>query len=93
MKEIMTVDHPRWNEFINRLEGLEGCNFRKDGDNFTWRCDSTMERSLAKTILKRMSIDIDIEGSLEYFAQHGGYCDCEIIFNVGSEFHCENIPS
>jgi hypothetical protein len=25
---------------------------------------------------------IDIVASLDYFARHGGYCDCEILMNV-----------
>lgn len=25
---------------------------------------------------------IDIESTMEFFNSHGGYCDCEILFNV-----------
>jgi hypothetical protein len=25
---------------------------------------------------------VDIPASLEYFEEHGGYCDCEILLNV-----------
>ena len=25
---------------------------------------------------------IDIDGTLAFFREHGGYCDCEILFNV-----------
>jgi Protein of unknown function (DUF2695) len=25
---------------------------------------------------------VDLESSLDYFEDHGGYCDCEIILNV-----------
>jgi hypothetical protein len=77
----MTVDHPKWNAFAGRLEGPEGCAFRKNAEGkITWTCTSTIERELATKILKSMKFDV--ESSLEYFAKHGGYCDCEILFNV-----------
>jgi len=79
----MTPDHPRWNEFLNRLEGIEGCNFERDSDGkWIWNCDATTDRPLATTILKRMSVDIDIEETLAFFDEHSGFCDCEIVLNV-----------
>ena len=87
---VMTADHERWNEFAERLEGPEGCNFRRDDKGeMTWNCAGGTDKSLAVAILHRMGEDIDIPASLAYFEEHGGFCDCEIIFNVvegGIEF-------
>lgn len=78
MAQEMTPQHFRWPEFINRLKGPEGCNFAEDEDGkITWDCNGL---GLAAAILS--SMDMDIEASLEYFREHGGHCDCEIVFNV-----------
>lgn len=80
---IMTVDHPRWNEFTERLGGPDGCNFRYkapgDPRSATWTC-SSKGHELATPILKDMGCDV--EKSIEYFRSRGGYCDCEVLFNV-----------
>lgn len=79
---VMTPHHPRWQEFVERLEGPEGCNFREDDEGKTiWNCSSETDKPLATAILRKMP-DVDLEASLMYFHQHGGHCDCEILFNV-----------
>lgn len=75
--EIMNKENPRWKEFCTRLEGKEGCNFTKD----FWQCDGERNRPLATAIMQKIG-NVDIEASKEYFDNHGGYCDCEILFNV-----------
>lgn len=81
-KEIMNPEHPRWAEFCERLEGPEGCNFRKDDNGETiWNCAGKADKSLATAILKTMP-EINIENSLAFFEGSGGMCDCEILFNV-----------
>jgi hypothetical protein len=83
---LMTPQNEDWNEFCAILEGPEGCDFKKDeNDKIVWKCDSSMDRPLANKILAEYFPEIDIEGSLEYFDEHGGLCDCEILFNVGDE--------
>ena len=80
-KDVMTPDHPRWEEFCERLEGPEGCNFRRKRDgNTTWRCAGGTDKRHARRILTSMGMDV--EESLDYFEANGGYCDCEILFNV-----------
>lgn len=86
---IMTPSNPQWNEFIERLNGPEGCNFRhdpNDPDNMekvTWACAGGSNKDLATAILQSMGYGfVDVQASLEFFEAHGGYCDCEIIFNV-----------
>jgi len=83
MNDVMTVDHPRWDEFIERLTGPEGCHFHykvpNDVKSTTWKC-SSRGHELATPILKSMGCDVD--KSIAYFRSNGGCCDCEVIFNV-----------
>jgi len=76
--------HPRWREFIDRLAGPEGCDFREKegGGDYTWKCYNGHE--LAREILEKMG-GIDVEATLGYCREHGGHCDCEIVFNVDGE--------
>jgi len=81
----MTPQHPRWEEFIGRLKGPEGCGFREDKKGeWHWKCDSNdTSKPGATKILRRMGLTIrEVAESLAYFEEHGGYCDCEILFNV-----------
>jgi hypothetical protein len=81
---VMTRRHKRWAEFCERLEGPEGCNFRKKPDGrTTWDCKSGRDKSRAIAILTAMGATVgEIVASCEYFSSLGGYCDCEILFNV-----------
>jgi hypothetical protein len=79
--KTMTPRHPLWKKFAERLDGPEGCNFKDINGKFTWSCKGGMDKSKAKAILESMA-DIDVEKSLAYFDEHGGHCDCEILFNV-----------
>jgi len=82
--ETMTTEHTRWDEFCERLGGPEGCNFRDDKEKgTTWHCGGGTDKSFAEIILQDMG-DVDVTASLSYFEDHGGYCDCEILFNVAS---------
>ena len=82
--DILTPKHSRWDEFAERLEGPEGCNFTEDSaGKARWKCGGGRDQSLARAILHDMNTgDIDVKGTLTYCTEHGGYCDCEIIFNV-----------
>ena len=80
---MMTPMHPRWAEFCLRLEGHEGCNFRKEDGKLKWDCGGGRDQSKARRILSSMGfLDGEIADTLDYFAEHGGYCDCEILFNL-----------
>jgi hypothetical protein len=83
----MTIDHPRWEEFIERLDGPEGCNFHLAvaGDTrsatWTWDCDELCP--LATRMLAEMGLTPDeIEESLSCFREQGAFCDCEILSNL-----------
>jgi len=80
MSNIMTPEHKLWGEFVNRLTGPEGCNIFQDKYGIVkWYCNG--DTRLAASILKTME-EIDVDKSLAYFEEHGGYCDCEILLNV-----------
>uniref|UniRef100_A0A6H1ZMW2 DUF2695 domain-containing protein n=1 Tax=viral metagenome TaxID=1070528 RepID=A0A6H1ZMW2_9ZZZZ len=79
--DIMTTENERWDEFIENLEGEKGCNFTGEEANIKWSCNSDKSRPLTRKILEEMG-NIDIEKTMKYFDEHGGYCDCEILFNV-----------
>lgn len=69
---VMTPNHRRWSEFYNRLSKLtleSGC--RHDYSN-------------AVKVLAEMGADVgESLESLESFTSHGGFCDCEILMNLG----------
>jgi hypothetical protein len=88
----MTREHPRWGEFCERLGGIEGCEFGAGGK---WVCaggvdPKTLEPGppefvhiFSRGILLKMGLSFEqIAASLEYFCEHGGHCDCEVLFNV-----------
>ena len=79
--EILTPRSARWNLFVRLLEDTmtEGL---PEG---TWRCDDDggdgSKHRHAEAVLAELG-GVDIAGTLAFFRQHGGYCDCEILFNV-----------
>ena len=78
---VMTPDHPKWEEFYERLNGPEGCDFRPHPTvGFTFKCKGGDDRSMATNILRDMGADV--EASLDFFSENGGFCDCEVILNV-----------
>ena len=77
MPQVMTKEHPKWEEFCKRLRGPEGCDFREGGT----ACIGGRDKRFAIRILRTYE-DIDIQETINYFEQHGGYCDCEILLNV-----------
>ena len=81
MNDIMTPEHELWQEFVDRLSGPEGCNISKDNNgDLKWYC-SGGSQTKAIAILESIP-GINVEKSLLYFEEHGGYCDCEILLNV-----------
>ena len=63
---VMTPEHPFWDMFIDNLGNNENCNHD--------HCQSI-------SILKDIP-GIDIDKSIQYFKDNGGYCDCETFFNL-----------
>jgi hypothetical protein len=96
---LMTPDHPKWNEFLYRVfDGRTQAEVKRDeSDGIDKseempRCngplknaDGTLNRkSYAVRALKTMGMDV--KSSVEFFEKHGGYCDCEILFNVEESY-------
>jgi hypothetical protein len=80
--EAMRPGHPRWGEFLERLCGAEGCNFTTT----TWTCFGGNDKRFSRRILTRMGFsERAIAASFAYFERHGGYCDCEVVMNVGGD--------
>lgn len=76
-------------EFLDRLNGPEGCHFRYKGkhiaENFTWKCGGKPEMPLARRILEKMGVQSKkIETFLDWCREHGGCCDCEIMWNCAA---------
>jgi F0F1-type ATP synthase membrane subunit b/b' len=74
-------------EFENSLP-MSRDNFKKLFDQFDTQlndkvCDNT--NTLTKTILQLSNIE-KVEEVLEWLADHGGYCDCEILAKVEEKF-------
>jgi hypothetical protein len=79
----MTPTNPQWTEFVKRLEGPEGVNFRrdpKDGD-VMWDCYHDFDNSAA--VLAGMGLAAEeIEATFDFFVRHGALCDCEVLLNL-----------
>jgi hypothetical protein len=82
MTEILTPDSERWDAFADTLFLVlypDGCD---KGSACLGDSGPGVHR-YAKEIMKDMG-GVDIAASLEFFVDHGGHCDCEILLNVGS---------
>jgi len=93
---VMTPEHVLWALFVELLERAcqfhptpepeEGFAFQSGvyGDlGVAWRCPGERNRPRATAILRMMgATDEQVLAALDYFDEHGGYCDCEIVFNV-----------
>jgi hypothetical protein len=78
MSEILTPKSNRWERFIDALDHavqINGC----DGDGNIGNYLDVYRQ--AKRIMADMG-NVDIPASLVFFQNNGGYCDCEILFNV-----------
>ena len=66
---VLTPADHRWVAFATALDAAatkHGCRH---------------DHQLAEQIMRDMG-GIDIPGSIAFFERQGGYCDCEILFNV-----------
>jgi hypothetical protein len=81
----LTIGHPRWQEFLGRLE--RRLEFRERGDrpgSYQWQCGKDGDRfGCAREVLTAMGLQP--EASLAAITrQRHVCCDCEIIFNLGA---------
>jgi hypothetical protein len=79
--EILTPASSRWGLFVRLLENSLTEGMPAD----TWRCGNDgsggSKHRYAEAVMAELG-GIDIAGTLEFFRQHGGGCDCEILLNV-----------
>lgn len=82
---ILTPDSERWEEFTARLSGPDGVNMHEDdAGNLKCECDGkTLTHSAA--ILLAYFPEFDVNATLDYFRDRGGYCDCEVLWNVDKD--------
>jgi hypothetical protein len=84
--EVMTPQNLRWKSFADAL--YRAMEWNENG----WKCDGNLNEAerpervhrYAKAVLASMG-GVDIKKSLAFFEEHGGGCDCEILFNVDPE--------
>jgi hypothetical protein len=81
----LTIGHPRWQEFISRLE--QRLEFRERSDepgSYQWRCGTAEDRfAYAREVLTAMGFQP--EASLRAIRrQRHVCCDCEIVINLGA---------
>jgi hypothetical protein len=80
IKEVLKPGSRRWEEFVTVLRKVI---YERSCDNDLGLNPGAPElvRSGAKAIMEAMG-DVDINASLTHFDGHGGFCDCEILWNV-----------
>ena len=80
---VMHPGHARWEEFYEKLAGPGYVNFRNENDGTRWDCKSGRDKSHAIRLLTEMGFTVQqIVETCVYFEDHGGMCDCEILWNV-----------
>jgi hypothetical protein len=81
--EVLTPESPRWDVFVAALQSALEITPE------SWRCDGDQAQAgpnvyrYAKQVMTEMG-NINIAESIALFESLGGYCDCEILFNVDS---------
>ncbi len=70
MTTILTPEHPQWGEFITQLEN----SISPDRG-----CKNDFRHAEAIMIGFR---NIDIQNTLNFFEDHGAFCDCEVTYNI-----------
>lgn len=83
----MDPQHPRWEEFLGRLQGPEGCNFRivqgANKQRLTWDCSHFTDYPLCARILANMGLSAsEVLESFVFFHSWGAYCDCKVPWRV-----------
>lgn len=67
--QIVDYNHPYWNAIYARLVPVyneKGCSHKFD--------------SVRKILISLPNVDV--EETLDFYRENGGYCDCEVLYNV-----------
>jgi hypothetical protein len=78
IKEFLKPGSRRWKEFINVLSVVT--NERNCDHHEGTIHDAILVRSDARAIMQAMG-GVDIDATLKYFDERGGFCDVEILWN------------
>lgn len=91
----MSITSKQMLEFLERLEGPEGCNFKENENaKITWECKGGNNKDLSIKILTAMNIPTkDQVEFLTHCDELGGHCDCEILFNSAERLKAGSLPS
>ena len=73
-------------KYLKTLAGPQGCNFHKGYKGQTvWKCAGGTSTKISRKILMKLNVaPSDTVRLLAFAKKHGGYCDCEILFNAKS---------
>ena len=86
---IMNPQHPDWNEFVFCIRLPHLSDRINVGNKFIVLCDGNPR--FTRMVLEAFP-DVDVEKTLEFFREHGGHDDCEIINIVIPELEGEPKP-
>jgi hypothetical protein len=75
-KNILTPKHKYWSALRYRLDQM--VNTYIEGKP-VFKCKHDLRHT---TKILRSLPNIDVEGTLEFLKEQGGFCDCEVLMNV-----------
>jgi hypothetical protein len=79
---VMTPKHSHWAAFYEQLDTAVHPKPRKDGRQVS-KC--VHDHRAVRRVLSRGDYKCDPSLSIAYFQANGGYCDCEVLWNVGAD--------
>jgi hypothetical protein len=85
----MEPNHPRWREFVSRLERVIVVSF----EPLEWLCEGPGDFRHAEQVLREMGGEIDIAMTLRFFEDQGGIRDCGILDHIAWAATPSSTPS
>ena len=79
LKEKYDLSIKEYEAICNRVHNL--LSFEEKSGAIIGRCNGNLN-STEKWLKKRLSTKEEVAHCVEFFENHGGYCNCEILFNV-----------
>ena len=76
--DIMAPCNKHWNDFCWELDAHVGLSKMEETGTFT--CNS--DHKFTTEVLTRCAPYINLKETIELLEEKGGYCDCEVLFNV-----------
>ncbi len=77
-----TMTEAEFDVLCKWLESPKGCTFQQeipgDSESITWTCDGTLK--LTRQWMRAHGINE--AATIPELEERGGYCDCEVLFNV-----------